>query len=125
MFFTQHRLSQPECLSIHLFCLPILALTTARPLGHLSSLVWKDALYPTPSPKARVLVDVSLLPVYTCPDRSASTASEVSHSSSWPSVFLEGKLKVASTRRCAPGMSGLACSRSNQYPICSEASADS
>lgn len=71
-----------------------------------------------------MLVDVSFLPVSTCPDRSASTASWVSHSSTWPSVFPEGKVKVASARSFAFDISRLACPKSKQYPIRSQASTD-
>src|ERR1700722_18515716 len=70
--FTQHRVPQPECLSMHLLRLLVFALIVQH-IRQVSScsLVCQDAVCPAPSPSTRVLVDASLPPTRTCPDPSA------------------------------------------------------
>jgi len=60
MLFTQHRLKQPEYLSMHLFRLLILALISQhqRLVVHACQ-YGMDALYPAPSRSSQVLVDLS------------------------------------------------------------------
>src|SRR4051794_8568106 len=58
---------------MHLFCLLVLALgRIVHPPGCSCSSVCQDALYPVPSPSARVLVEAFLPPACTCPDLSVS-----------------------------------------------------